>query len=379
MVAAVLLFSPGCTTDENDIERMNYASAIGIDYKDGKYYGYIQLISFQSTAKSEDQKQEARTWVGEGTGATLDEAIFTIYRTSQERIYWAHLTAIVVSEAAFKQDFESFYEIISRYYEFRRTPWVFGTKQSVREILTTGGFFGQSSLSTILHEPKGTYEQSSTVQSIQLHRLIAQIYEPGFTSIIPTLAVNKKQWTENASADPKLTVDGAIFLKENKFQSYIPIKNLSGLRWLQSGVVRAGVPVPDEATPTAQIVINNPKTKIKYVAQEDGIPRFDISLKASAYVVSRFDHSLSNLRPLTEETQKAVEDEIRKLFVTGLKKKTDVLNLEYFMYRHHFPQWKAMFDADKLLLNKDSLRNIYADIKIIHSSSEQNNPIQRGQ
>lgn len=352
---------------------MNYASAVGVDYKDGKYYGYIQFIDFQSIAKKEGggQKQPARIWVGEGVGNSFEESFFDLYRTAQERIYWGHVTAVLITESAFKQGFESISDSLSRYYEFRLTPWVFGTRESIKDIFSSAGFFGESPLSTILHAPEGTYTQTSLIKSIKLHRLIAQVYEPGYTSCIPVLALNKKQWKEKNKPEPKLMIDGAIFLKNKSFRSYISLKKLNGLRWIQHGSERAGIPVPNKAAPVAQIVVDNPKTKLKFVNRGDG-PQYKIKMKATAYIVNRSSNNLSELQQLTDKTKEAIEKEIRETFQAGREKQTDVLNLEHNLYRNHYREWKALSPAETKLLAEDVIREIKIDLNITHSSSKKN-------
>lgn len=374
----VISFSvTGCTTDVKDIEKLNYVSAIGVDYKDGKYHGYIQFIDYFSAAKTADgQKQPAKIWVGEGVGDNFEESLFNLYRTAQEKIYWGHLTAIVISEAAFKQGIGSIYDSFVRYSEFRLTPWVYGTKESIKDIFSTTGFYGQSPLSTILHEPQGIYSQTSLIKSIKLHRLINQINEPGFTSCIPVLAINKKQWTEKNTSEPKLMIDGAIFLKNENYRSYIPLQELSGLRWIQSGSVRAALTIPSKKNSTVQIAIDEPKTKLKLINIEDK-PHYNVDMKATGYIVSRTKNNLMGLQELTEKTKDAIEKEIKDLYKTGLKRRTDVLNLEYNLYRNHFRQWKAMSPAEDTWLAQNTIHDIHIDLNITHSSSEKVTSIQR--
>jgi Ger(x)C family germination protein len=376
VVTAGLLFGSGCATDVKDIEKLSYATAIGVDYRDGKYHGYLQFIDFQSFGKtSEGQKQPTKTWVGEGVGSTFEQTLFDLYQTAQERIYWGHMTAIMISESAFKQGFGGIYDSFVRYHEFRLTPYVYGTRESIREIFSTVGFFGQSPLSTILHEPKGTYSQTSFIKEVQLHRLIGQINEPGFTSCIPVLAINKKQWTEKNKTEPKLMIDGAIFLKNEAFRSYIPLKELFGLRWIQRGTVRAGIPVPNNSEPSVQIVVDNPKTKLKLVNAGDR-PQYNIEMKATGYVVNRTKNNLLGLQQLTRKTTEVIEQEIRKSFKVGLEKETDIFNLEHNLYRYHYRQWKAISPAEVRLLNENAIRNVQIDLNIVHSSSEKNTTIQ---
>ncbi|OBZ09222.1 Ger(x)C family spore germination protein [Bacillus sp. FJAT-26390] len=374
-----LLFTSGCSTDVKDIEKLSYASALGVDFKDGKYHGYIQFIDFQSVAKSSDgQKSPSRVWVGEGVGDTFEESFFNLYQTAQERIYWGHLTAIVISESAFKQGIKEVYDSFIRYYEFRLTPWVFGTRESIKDILSAGGFFGQSPLSTILHEPKGTYSQSSVINPIKLHRLIGQINEPGFTTAIPTLTLNKKQWSEKDKPEPKLMINGAIFLKNDVFKSYIPIKDLNGLRWVQQGTVRAGIPVPNKKKPAVQIVVDNPKSKLSLDKTSVDI-RYNIDLKATAYIVNRTKDSFLGLQQLTNKTTEVIEQEIRSTLKTGIEKKTDIYNIEHELYRHHYEKWKPISPDDMILLKKNLIQDIRIHLNIEHSSSEKNSTIHRNQ
>jgi Ger(x)C family germination protein len=374
-----LLFTSGCTTDIKDIEKLSYASALGVDFKDGKYHGYIQFIDFQSVAKtSEGQKTPSRVWVGEGVGDTFEESFFNLYQTAQERIYWGHLTAIVISESVFKQGIKEVYDSFIRYYEFRLTPWVFGTRESIKDILSAGGFFGQSPLSTILHEPRGTYSQSSIIKPIKLHRLIGQINEPGFTTAIPTLTLNKKQWSEKDKPEPKLMMNGAIFLKNDVFKSFIPIKELNGLRWIQLGTVRAGIPVPNKKKPAVQIVVDNPKPKLSLDKTSDDI-RYNVDLKATAYIVNRTNDGFLGLQQLTEKTTEVIEQEIRSTLKTGLEKKTDIYNLEHVLYRHHYEKWRSISTESTRLLKKNLIQDIRIHLNIEHSSSEKNSTIHRNQ
>lgn len=374
----LLLFCTSCDMDNKNIEMLNYALAIGVDYRDGNFYCYLQFNDFNAIGKTENQSGKAKVWVGEGVADTFDGALFELYRTAQERIYWGHLTAVVISEAAFKEGFEQFYDIITRYYEFRRTPWVFGTRESVRDILSSVGFFSQSSLSTILHEPLGTYSQRSTVKPIQLFKVVSDFYEPSYTTCIPTLGINNKQWTTNKEHDPMLKIDGAIFLKDKTFRSYIPISKLSGLRLVQNGSVRANISVPNTSKYKVNMIIENPKSKIKVASIEDK-PKFNLSIKANSYPVSLTKRSPMDIQTLTKATKESIEDEVRKLYAIGLELDTDILNLEHQLYRYHYKEWKSLASSREHLLDANSLSKIDVKLDIVHSSSKKYPPIKEEQ
>ncbi|MGE7675421.1 hypothetical protein ACQKMV_17855 [Lysinibacillus sp. NPDC094403] len=66
---------------------MYYVHGLGIDYKDGQYEIFMQLINFSNVAKSESPNPQAtQSEIGHSKGKTLEEAItkdIDIYRLSE--------------------------------------------------------------------------------------------------------------------------------------------------------------------------------------------------------------------------------------------------------------------------------------------------------
>ncbi|MFD0958460.1 Ger(x)C family spore germination protein [Paenibacillus chungangensis] len=375
--AATALLIVSCDTDTKDIEKLNYATAIGIDFKEGKFIGYVQFVNLPSIAKQADGKKEpAKIWIGKGTGETFEESFFDIYRTSQERIYWGHLTAIIIHESAIKQGIDSIYDSFSRYYEFRLTPWVFGTRSSIEDILNARGFYEQSPLSTVLQDPEGIYTQSSQIHSIRLHRLMSQVNEPGYTTAIPTLSINRETWRSNGKTEPKLMIDGAIFLENERYTGYMPIKQLQGLRWIQPQTVRAAVEVPTAKKPIVAIVIDKPKAHITMRSDSEK-PRFEIQLKAQGYMTNRAKNQMLQLHELEKATEEAIAKQIQETYENARTKGIDIYNFEYFMFRHHNWLWKKIHYSDKKLIAKDTIQDISVRLKVKHTGSEKNTRVQQ--
>ncbi|MFF2888730.1 Ger(x)C family spore germination protein [Paenibacillus sp. NPDC057967] len=369
---ALLLFASGCDTDVKNIEHLNYVTAIGVDYQEGKILTYIQFIDMQSEAKtSEGRKEGARVWIGEGAGRNFEEAVFQIYQSAQERIYWGHTTALVFSESLLKHGVEAVYDSITRYSEFRYTPWVYSTRGSVKAILQTKGFYDQSPLNTILHVPEGIYSQTSIIESIKLHRFVRELREPGYTSCIPTLALNKRHWSQNDQKKNMLIIDGAEFYKDGELKGFVPIKDLTGLRWLQKETIRAGVSVPSPKEPSVQVIVNHPKSKLTRM-QGGAYPKFNISVRGKGYIVNRVDNTLTVYPQLTEATESAIRKEIQDLYEVSVKRKLDIMNLEYNLFRHHYGDWLAGETWESRLLNGEAIGQIDVHISVKHSSAVKN-------
>lgn len=86
MVLTTLL--AGCW-DVKAPERMLYIHAMGLDYKDGKYEVYAQIIDFTTTAKNEQPVTDVpQAEVGHASGKTINEAVFNLYHSMDSAVLW---------------------------------------------------------------------------------------------------------------------------------------------------------------------------------------------------------------------------------------------------------------------------------------------------
>lgn len=81
--------------------------------------------------------------------------------------------------------------------DFRYTPWMFGTTESIEEILSTTGFFQLPPLYTILYKPTDMYKMYSYIEPMRMHRFISVYKEPGGTALLPSLTINETDWKQS--------------------------------------------------------------------------------------------------------------------------------------------------------------------------------------
>lgn len=363
-----------CENDICEIENQNYATAIGVDYRDGEYYIYIQMSGLSSVARNESgEKAPAEVYVSETKGKTFIDGFFKAYHTSQERITWAHVTAIVLSENVLKKGVCNVFDGLTRYHEFRPTPWVFGTKESVKKVLSATGFFKKPPLKTILHSHKSSFEQSSTIKPVRLHQFAREFFEPGRTAYIPSLSINDTQWEKKNKKERKLEIDGAFFLKNTKYKSYFPYEKIKGIRWLSSENKRSSILLPEDEKPEILTVLEDQKIKIK-PEKNNGNFYFTISFFAKGIVSNRIENNTMNVKAMEEFAKEGIISEVRHLYQLGLKYDIDFLNLEHKLYRHYHSDWKQLKDQDTLL-HEDSLKSIEAHITLKHAGAFKNRKI----
>lgn len=363
-----------CESDIGEIENQNFATAIGVDYRDGQYYVYIQMLGLSAVAKSEGgEKAPPTAYVSVTSGVTFIDAFFKAYHTAQERFLWANVTAIVLSENVLKMGLGGVFDGLTRYYEFRPTPWIFGTKGSIEEILSTTGFFDQSSLNTILHSPESSYEQSSTIMPIKLNRFAREFFEPGRTTYVPSLIVNDQQWQKDKNKESKLAINGAFFLSKQKYKGFFPYDKLKGIRWITPGSVRASILLPSAKQPEFLAVLEDQIVKFQ-IEKHKGKFQFRILYFANGIVSNRMRNNTINVEIMEEYVKKGVLSEIRQLYQLGLEHDVDFLNFEHQLYRKYNYDWKNL-EGKETLLQEDTLKAMEAYITMEHSGSFKNRKI----
>ncbi|WP_077212804.1 Ger(x)C family spore germination protein [Bacillus dakarensis] len=378
IIILCLMSVTSCSSDIGEIENQNYATAIGVDFVDDEYVIYIQMIGLGSIAKSENgEKSPPKVYVSKTKGKTFIDGFFKAYHTAQERILWAHVTAIVLSQSALEQGLGNIFDGLTRYYEFRPTPWMFATKDSIEDILTASGFFQQSSLNTILHSPESSYEQSSTIKPVKLNRMAREVTEPGRTTYLPSLSVNKKQWAINSKKEPKLEINGAFYLKGQDFQGFFSWEQLKGMRWITSETQRASLLVPEGNNPEFVAVLKNQAFDIQPIKSNDNF-EFKLTYLATGLISNRMKNNVINIEAMEDFTQETIIAEIRDLYQLGLKHNVDFLNLEHQLYRKHHSDWKRLKEQETLL-REDSIKGIHAAITLEHSGSFKNRKIRIGE
>ncbi|OAT85411.1 hypothetical protein A6P54_19030 [Bacillus sp. MKU004] len=358
---SAILMQTACS-DIKETQDINYATAIGVDYKEGKYHCYIQLVDLTKVAKTEGSNPEpAKMWVSEATGDIFIDAFFEIYQTAQERFIWGHVTAIVLSEAAIEKGFQEIYDGLTRYHEFRLTPWVYGTSEPIKDILSTPGFFGQTSLNTVLHNPVSTFTQSSQLKPIQFFQFARQVYEPAYTSYLPSLAINRTQWEQNEEKEPKLFMNGAYFIKNDDYKGFYPLAELMGLRWLIPDMERVPLLIPIEKEATLLTVFTDPKATFKVTDST-----IEVMIEAKGIVANRDNHGVTNLNKMEKLAEKSIKEEVQGVFQLGIKENTDFLNLEHTLFREEGLDWRKNQRLSELTLNLE------VNVEFIHSGALEN-------
>ncbi|SFL22715.1 germination protein, Ger(x)C family [Paenibacillus sp. 1_12] len=369
LILALLLLESGCW-DSKPIQNMVYVTAIGLDYQEGNFIVHVQTLNFINVAKIENFEigKNVPVWIGIGKGKTVSEALTSIYATSQVKVYWGHVRAIVCGEGIINnQDaFAEAYDAINRYREVRYNILLYGTREPMSKILTQKSIFNLSPLESILDTPEDSYSQRSSIPPQYGYRIIAELNELGQTALLPSLSTDDNSWTEDQKKKAMFKVDGAFMIYDHKLKGWFSEDDLKGAKWLQKRMKRSIIQIPGKGEPIAALVLKLPKQRIEPYL-EKGELRFNITINVRAYVDEMVQEA--SIKKMEQEAEAVVRDQIKSTYLKGVSQQTDLLNLLDDLYKKKYPIWRSLHDDNQLILKEDTLNKIDVHVTLTNTGT----------
>lgn len=362
-----LLFIPflitGCW-DLKDLQEINYLTALGFDQENGEFVIYGQLLDFAAVAKAESGKSNSMpNWIGRGSGKTLVNAIDDLYRSSQLRIFYGHVNAIVIGDRLLKDKsmMDQVEQFVGRYYELRYTPWLFGTSDKLGKVLAATSIFDLSPAVSVLQQPLEVYKQRSIVSPVSIREFAVDTNEPCRTTLLPSIVVSDANWSKGSKRQGMLTISGAYAMTGDRLRGWFASEKLTGLAWVEPQSYRGPLVLYADKKLSAGLSLEQPKIKIHPRIRKDKA-EYAIEIALSGTLAM----SLGQMSEIELETQAAdkVREQIRELYEEGLKQGVDVLNLETSLYRKKNREWKRLKQSGGLELTTESLASIDVKVKI---------------
>ncbi|MGQ7890366.1 Ger(x)C family spore germination protein [Paenibacillus sp. WC2504] len=347
-----------------EIEHLAYVNSIGIDYVKGKVVFYTQMISFNNIAKKEAGAGMSKEVVsiGKGEGRTVDEAIFDLYKTSQQRLSWSHVKTLAFTEAALREDvIHGVLDQMDRYYEFRYTIWTMATHGSILDIFSTSPTQNMSTLYSQLNNPRDRYSQSSLVAPLYLSKFIWKWDENSRILLLPELSVNETSWVENKKPSPQLQQDGVCAIQNKQLLGCFKIDETMGLRWMEKETVRTPLMLQIDNKPIAMMVVKKIKPSIE-PKLSNGKLTFHIKVQMEGSVTEQEKPAKES--DMKELAEKEIRKQIQKTYLAGLKLDADLLGLSDSLYRSNPKEWHRLVKNGVLPLKPESLGEIDINIGI---------------
>ncbi|MVQ33588.1 Ger(x)C family spore germination protein [Paenibacillus sp. MAH-34] len=365
MIGILILVSQTGCWDIKTIQDTNYFTAIGFDFQKGRYIVYAQMLDFGSVAKQEGGKagQPPQIWVGREEGATVNEAFNRLYKTTQQRVLWGHVSAYLFSSAALKQGISKFMDGSVRYSETRFTQWIYSTDESIEAIFSVVPFFNVSPMASILMHPIENYRQLSFIRPFRLYRAAALLREPGYTLMIPTLSIRDDVWKRNQKPDPKLEVSGVYALGKNSTVEWFSDNQFKGDRWMERSTARSPLVVYINGKPAQTVSIQRPKPRITLRKGDNLI--FDVHMRCKSITIE--SQETVDEESVRKQIEKQIAEEIEETFKQGKDRGVDIYQLEHILYKQNFQLWAKLTSNGEQPLEGYQLGDVLVDVQLTHT------------
>ncbi len=362
-LTAVLLLS-GCW-DVTEPQRMYYIDGIGIDYKDGQYEIYMQIINFANVAKTEaPTPQAAPSEIGFAKGKTMEDAFFNLYRTIDQKVFWGHMNFILFSEDALKNGkaipvVDSF----SRHRETRYQILTFCTKDPIADILLITPILNKSLTASKLSNPLHTKELQIYTEPVDLRKLINNLSEPNHEVNVPLITINKN-WETTKKQTKETSLTGFGVISKNGFKGYISDGDAKGVQWMYPKITRGDVTFKLDNNEYLTVDLEKLSTTIKPIVKNNEVTfEAEITLNAT---LNGFKGKVST-DEIREGIIKEVKKDIKATYEEGIKLDADVFRLSEQLYRKNVKEWKKIQKDGKVPLTADSLSKISITVNKINS------------
>ncbi|MFJ7920847.1 Ger(x)C family spore germination protein [Lysinibacillus fusiformis] len=357
MLTTTLLMS-GCW-DVTEPQRMYYVQGVGVDYKDNEYIAYVQLMNFANVAKTEQANpQAAPTEVGKATGKTIEEAIYKLYRSMDQEVFWGHMTFLLFSEKTMES--EHAIPIIDTFLRFRETRyhiWVYCTQDPIEEVLLVSPILEKSPTATKLSNPKNTSKQESFVEPVNLRQLVIGLNEPNHEMKVPFISINQ-DWETAKESRTETVFAGVGILSKNTFKGFIKGNTARGIEWMNDATKQGEITIKlnnTEERDYLTVDIKKLDVNVKPIVQNNQV-KFEVYLKFNT-ILNGFKGKVT-----ASQVRKKVESEVKKeimaTFQEGLNMDADVYRLSEYLYRDNVKVWKKIQKDGKIPLTKESISKI---------------------
>jgi Ger(x)C family germination protein len=356
-----------CACDGRRIQDMLFVFALGIDYKDGKYEVYGQIINFSTLAGGENTGPPQETdnlWIGKSSDPILENAFYKL-RSSSNTLSSSHLTAFIFGPGILKNKHTHVLDQIFRSRTTRLTPWLFASDEPLDKVLSITPFMTKTPYFSIYSQPQAIFQQDSIIPPIRVNRFTSQINEPDNVTIIPTLGIAKKIWKNEKKNLPQLKVNGAYILTKNKPTSSFSMDKLLGIRWLSEQTVSTPVYLTPKKEEYITITARKPNVHLQ-TTLENNQTHYYIDIHVKAELVHT--NTTMPIKQMAQILTEKIEQEVTSTYQMAAQQNIDILRLRFHTYQKNPKLWKQItkkpISQDKItvhvkadILNSGFLKN----------------------
>ncbi|MFF5994477.1 Ger(x)C family spore germination protein [Lysinibacillus sp. KU-BSD001] len=366
IVLSAIIMS-GCW-DVREPERMYYVFGVGVDYVDEEYIVYMQLIDFTNVAKTEQPNPEVvQTEIGIARGATIAKAFFNMYHSLDMRLFWGHLSFVVLSNEALKEGRANLVvDSFNRYRETRYEIWVYGTGDDLSELMLVAPVLNKPISLSKLTIPFNSFSQDSFLVPIDFRQFNIALNEPNYSIAIPYIKLSK-DWKSQKETQKAIEFEGVAITARDGLKEIFKEEEIEGLRFMNNETKRGQLTYSINDKPVT-VVVENIKVNVKATPKNEKFV-FDVTIKLDA-IASDF-HTEITKKQIQETVIKEVEKKVEETYQHALKNNIDIYNLSNYAYKQNVKHWKQVEKDGQVPLDADSIASIEVYIEKLSAARKE--------
>ena len=355
----------GCW-DQIEPQRMYYVNGVGVDFKDNQYEIYLQLINFKDIAKSETPHvPEAPAEIGYATGETMEEAIYELYHSIDQEVFWGHMNYLIFTEEALKhEEVISVFDAFLRFRETRYQMNVHFTQDSLKEILLITPILNKSLIESKLSHPLNARELEVFTEPVNLRDLVIGLNEPSHEISLPLISIDKNWETTKEHPSKETTIKGIGILSKDGLKGAIIGDTARGINWMHNKKNRGDLTFKLNNNKSLTVDVEKKHLDVKPVIKGNQV-QFEIDIKVDV-ILNGFKKKATE-NEIRKGVIKKVKEEIMTTYKTGLQLDVDIYRLSEHLYRNNVKVWKTLETNGKIPLTEESISKINVEVEKIKS------------
>lgn len=363
-----IFFLTGCW-NYNELNQLAICSGMAIDKENGEYKVSLMIANSKKYQVS-SKEGESQKVVYSGSGKTVDDAVNKINLESPKKIYFGHLSIILVSDEVAKEGMLNIMDFLVRYPESTKRFLLAIAKDtsaaSILKIISPLESYPSQDLTVNL---KVASEIQSISTAVTFSKFMENYIKKGIDPILPTITVegdakdgSKSKSLEQATPDAIAKLGTLALFNDDKLVNFANETESKGINLL-SGNTNKTIITTECKDKYMTTEIENISTSLK-VEVKDNKPNVTLKFKGDASIEELMCDLDIRKTENIEKLNNIITSEIRKIILSGYKlaqdNKADIFGIGNLVYKNN----PSYYNKIQNEWNAEIFPNIDLNIKI---------------
>lgn len=339
LAVIIMLLQTGCW-NAREINELAFVLGIGLDKAGDGFKITAQIAKPSTHSKTPSGESTGKNgkpfWVITSTGKTIFEAIRNMASTSSRRIFWSHITIIILSEKLARSNTLEIFDFFSRNPELRLRTLIAVTPDEAGKMLEVVPMM-EKDPALLLEKIINNKSLAGKSYGIMLKDFLEDYLDPNVGPVTSRIIFEKSK------SEPILKISGAYVFNGNKLAGPLNEEETRGLLWMKNKMNDSIMVVncPYDSLP---VTLEIKKSKSTFKSRlNNGKPYFTIEIEATAGLteqgcLTNFNNPVK-LDRLKNAVKEAIEKDIQSSISKAKEFDVDFPGLSRVLHRQHKDIW----------------------------------------